>query len=77
MPKQVTISYIDAPNDLDRQNRIIEILAEGLYAYLKNKNLLRNDLESTEKIKTALNSARQISQKISEENAISKEIDIG
>ena len=73
MPKQVKISYIDAPNDLDHQNRIIEILAEGLYAYLKNRNLLRNDLESAEKIKVALDNARQISQKISEENA---EIDI-
>lgn|GEM_PF-1678246 len=67
MFKKVEVSYTERTDDKERLKRITEILAEGVYAYLKKNGLLREDIERTEKIKRLLEKAKEIGNQAEEE----------
>ena len=67
MFKKVEVSYTERADDRERQKRITEILAEGVYAYLKKSGLLREDIERTEKIKRLLEKAKEVGNQAEEE----------
>ena len=66
MFKKVEVSYTERADDGERQKRIIEILAEGVYAYLKTSGLLRKDIERTERIKRLLEKAKEVGNRAGE-----------
>lgn len=68
MFKKVEVSYTERADDGERLKRITEILAEGVYAYLKTSGLLREDIERTEKIKRLLEKAKEVGNQAAEEN---------
>ena len=65
--KKVEISYTDKTDDQERQKRITEILAEGVYAYLKTSGYLREDRERAERIKRVVKKAKEIGNQAEEE----------
>jgi len=65
--KKVEVSYTERADDGERLKRITEILAEGVYAYLKTSGLLREDIERTEKIKRLLEKAKEVGNQAEEE----------
>jgi len=65
--KKVEVSCTNCTNDEERQNRISEILAAGVYAYLKKNGHLRGNLGRKEKIKRLLVTAKGISNQVQEE----------
>lgn len=67
MFKKVEVSYTERADDGERLKRITEILAEGVYAYLKTSGLLREDIERTEKIKRLLEKAKEVGNQAEEE----------
>ncbi len=67
MFKKVEVAYTDRANDGERLKRITEILAEGVYAYLKTSGLLREDIERTERIKRLLEKAKEVGNHAEEE----------
>lgn len=67
MFKKVEVSYTERADDGERLKRITEILAEGVYAYLKMSGLLREDIERTERIKRLLEKAKEVGNQAEEE----------
>ncbi|MCL6471656.1 MAG: hypothetical protein K6T91_02460 [Firmicutes bacterium] len=67
MFKKVEVSYTERADDGERLKRITEILAEGVYAYLKTSGLLREDIERTERIKRLLEKAKEVGNQAEEE----------
>lgn len=67
MFKKVEVSYTERADDGERLKRITEILAEGIYAYLKTSGLLREDIERTERIKRLLEKAKEVGNQAEEE----------
>ena len=65
--KKVEVSYTERADDGERLKRITEILAEGIYAYLKTSGLLREDIERTERIKRLLEKAKEVGNQAEEE----------
>jgi len=65
--KKVEVSYTERADDGERLKRITEILAEGVYAYLKTSGLLREDIERTERIKRLLEKAKEVGNQAEEE----------
>lgn len=72
MFKKVEVSYTERTDDKERLKRITEILAEGVYAYLKTSGLLREDIERTERIKRVVENAKEVGNQ--EEEEIEREI---
>ncbi|GAB4117307.1 MAG: hypothetical protein Kow00103_13910 [Candidatus Caldatribacteriota bacterium] len=66
MFKKVEVSYTERADDGERLKRITEILAEGVYAYLKTSGLLREDIERTERIKRLLEKAKEVGNQAGE-----------
>lgn len=67
MFKKIEVSYTERADDGERLKRITEILAEGVYAYLKTSGLLREDIERTERIKRLLEKAKEVGNQAEEE----------
>lgn len=67
MFKKIEVSYTERADDGERLKRITEILAEGVYAYLKTSGLLREDIERTERIKRRLEKAKEVGNQAEEE----------
>ena len=67
MFKKVEVSYTERADDGERLKRITEILAEGVYAYLKTSGLLREDIERTKRIKRLLEKAKEVGNQAEEE----------
>ena len=67
MFKKVEVSYTERADDGERLKRITEILAEGVYAYLKTSGLLQEDIERTERIKRVLEKAKEVGNQAKEE----------
>jgi len=65
--KKVEVSYTERADDGERLKRITEILAEGVYAYLKTSGLLREDIERTKRIKRLLEKAKEVGNQAEEE----------
>ncbi len=66
MFKKVEVSYTEKADDRERQKRITEILAEGVYVYLKKNGLLREDIERAERIKKLLEKAKGVGNQAGE-----------
>lgn len=67
MFKKVEVSYTERTDDKERLKRIAEILADGVYVYLKKSGLLREDMERTERIKRLLEKAKEVGNQAEEE----------
>jgi len=65
--KKVEVSYTERADDGERLKRITEILAEGVYGYLKTSGLLREDIERTERIKRLVEKAKEVGNQAEEE----------
>jgi hypothetical protein len=65
--KNVEFSYTERADDKERLKRITEILAKGVYAYLKKSGLLREDRERAERIKSLLEKAKGVGNQAEEE----------
>jgi len=65
--KKVEVSYTERADDGERLKRITEILAEGVYGYLKTNGLLREDIERTERIKRLVEKAKEVGNQAEEE----------
>jgi uncharacterized Zn finger protein len=65
--KKVDFSYTERADDRERLKRITEILAEGVYTYLKKSGLLREDGERAERIKRLLEKAKEAGNQAEEE----------
>lgn len=60
MALKVEVEYIDSPDEAERIRKVAKILAEGVYAYLKKEGLLRIDPQRKEKVREAMDKAREI-----------------
>jgi len=60
MALKAEFEYIDHPNEPERIRKVSGILALGIYAYLKNKGLLRVDPKREEKAQEAIDRARRL-----------------
>ena len=60
MALKVEVEYIDSPDEAERIRKVAKILAEGVYAYLKKEGLLRIDPQRKEKVREAMDKARDI-----------------
>lgn len=67
MFKKFEVSYTERTDNEERLKRITEILAEGVYTYLKTTGLLREDKERTERIKRVMEKAKEIGNQAEEE----------
>ena len=50
MSKTIEVQYTGVLDEKDRQEKLIEILAEGVFSYLKEEGLLKKDAAKNEKI---------------------------
>jgi len=57
---KIEISYLQVNKEKDRLNKISEILSEGVYKYLKERGLLRENLEQKVKIKKLLDGLKNV-----------------
>jgi len=67
MDYKIEISYSEVENEQERQKKIIDILSEGVYAYLKKSGLLKEDSKQTEKIKKVLEKTQEIEDQVREQ----------
>jgi predicted RNA-binding protein with EMAP domain len=65
--KKVEVSYTERTDDGEKLKRITEILAEGVYAYLKTSGLLREDIQRTERMKRLLEKVKEVVNQAEEE----------
>lgn len=63
MALKVGFEYIEDPNEDERIRKVSDILAQGIYAHLKKKGLLRIDPKRKEKTQEALDKAREITRR--------------
>ncbi|GAG67726.1 unnamed protein product [marine sediment metagenome] len=57
---KIEITYLQVNKEKDRLNKISEILSEGVYKYLKEKGLLKENLEQKVKIKKLLDGLKNV-----------------
>ncbi len=60
MIKKIEFSYLKDDFEPERKQRIVSILSDGVYNYLKKTGRLKEDPAQTEKIKTLIDKAREI-----------------
>ena len=53
---KVKVSYKESEQGPERLRRATEILSEGVYTYLKDKGLLKENLEVPQEVRTLLES---------------------
>jgi len=63
MALKVEVEYVESPDDVDRIKKVAKILAEGVYTYLKKEGLLRIDPKRHEKVRQAIDNAREIANR--------------
>ena len=63
MALRVEFEYIEDPNEEERIRKVSDILAQGIYAHLKKKGLLRVDPKRKEKTQEAIDKAREITRR--------------
>lgn len=63
MALKVEVEYVESPDDADRIKKVAKILAEGVYTYLKKEGLLRIDPKRHEKVRQAIDNAREIANR--------------
>ena len=60
MTLKVTVEYIETPDEAERMKKVAKILAGGVYVYLKKEGVLRIDPKRKEKVREAMDKAREI-----------------
>ena len=60
MALKVEIEYIDSPDEAERIRKVAKILACGIYSFLKKEGVLRINPQSKEKVREAMDKAREI-----------------
>ena len=50
MSKTIEVQYTAVPDEKDRQEKLIEILTEGIYDFLREEGLLRKDSAKEQKV---------------------------
>jgi hypothetical protein len=63
MALKVEVEYVESPDDAERIKKVAKILAEGVYNYLKKEGLLRIDPKRHEKVRQAIDNAREIANR--------------
>ena len=63
MAVKVEVEYVDSPDEAERIKKVAKILAEGVYSYLKKEGLLRIDPKRHEKVRQAIDNAREIANR--------------
>ncbi|MEI8349815.1 MAG: hypothetical protein WCI77_06655 [Candidatus Omnitrophota bacterium] len=63
MALKVEVEYVESPDEAERIRKVAKILAEGVYAYLKKEGLLRVDPKRHEKVRQAIDNAREIANR--------------
>ena len=59
--------------NIDRNEAITDILADGVYSFLRKKGHLRKSTNKASKIKKSIENARKLQAKIAEEKALFEE----
>lgn len=57
---KVEVEYIDCPDEAERLTKTAKLLSAGVYAYLKKEGLLKIDPQRQEKVREAMDKAREI-----------------
>ncbi|HOX54365.1 MAG TPA: hypothetical protein PLC32_02840 [Candidatus Omnitrophota bacterium] len=57
---KVEVEYIDCPDGDDRLAKTAKLLSTGVYEYLKKKGSLKIDPQRQEKVREAMEKAREI-----------------
>lgn len=63
MALKIEVEYVDSPDEAERIKKVAKILAEGVYSYLKKEGLLRVDPKRHEKVRRAIDNAREIANR--------------
>ncbi len=63
MALKIEVEYVDSPDEAERIKKVAKILAEGVYSYLKKEGLLRIDPKRHEKVRQAIDNAREIANR--------------
>ena len=63
MALKIEVEYVDSPDEAERIKKVAKILAEGVYSYLKKEGLLRVDPKRHEKVRQAIDNAREIANR--------------
>jgi hypothetical protein len=63
MALKVEVEYIKTPDEPERMKKVAKILADGVYAYLKKEGLLKIHPQRKEKVREAMDKAREIINK--------------
>jgi len=63
MALKVEVEYVESTDEAERIKKVAKILAEGVYTYLKKEGLLRVDQKRHEKIRQAIDKAREIANR--------------
>ncbi len=70
MIEKIEFSYLNEGFDAERKQKIISILSDGVYNYLKKTGRLKEDPARAEKIKIVIEKAREITRKNTEDSEI-------
>ena len=60
MALKVEVEYIEVADEEERIQKVAKILAHGVYSYLKKEGLLRIDPNRKEKVREAMDKAREL-----------------
>ena len=60
MALKVEVEYIEVADEEERIQKVAKILAQGVYSYLKKEGLLRIDPNRKEKVREAMDKAREL-----------------
>ncbi len=67
MFKKIEVSYREKIDEKERLKRITEILAEGVYSYLRASGLLKEDKEQEERINRVVMEVKEVRNQRMEE----------
>jgi len=60
MALKMEVEYIEVADEEERIQKVAKILAQGVYSYLKKEGLLRIDPNRKEKVREAMDKAREL-----------------
>jgi len=60
METKPVVAFTEPANEAERQRRIVEIIADGFYAYLKANGHLKKNAGRSQKIEALLEESRRI-----------------
>lgn len=70
MTEKIEFSYLKEELEPERKQKIISVLSDGVYKYLKKTGRLKEDPGQSEKIKILIEKAREITRKNTEDSEI-------